>query len=286
MGVNTFDRKQTEVTHLGEVIDCRLTMVKHLEGNITKAKSALGLVRYAAGQNIQLSSLVKLVRATVLSRLEYRLHNCSPISKTQYANMDKILNQALRTISGATAKTSGEVIQFYLGFYSMEQVHVSKMAKEYVKALTTPTHPLQEELVQGKETNERLKIVTPWVQAACKVVQEIASFGSIKKESWVYYNTQVLEVDRMGDRSWRERAPSMNQAEVHVEAYLELSGANIIIGTDGSVREDITAWGGAAWGHNKHVFEWCTGKLGHTSSFRECEAYEDALVWLGKKHHT
>ena len=72
----------------------------------------------------------------------------------------------------------------------------------------------------------------------------------------------------------------MNQAEV--EAYLELSGANII-GTDGSVREDITAWGGAAWKHDKRVFEWCTGKLGRTSSFRaECETHEDALVCLGK----
>ena len=81
---------------------------KHLEKNISLAKLALGLVKYAAGQNIQLKSLVKLVRATVLSRLEYGLHICSPISKTQFAKNYRI--------SGATAKTSGEAIQFYLGF--------------------------------------------------------------------------------------------------------------------------------------------------------------------------
>ena len=63
----------------------------------------------------------------------------------------------------------------------------------------------------------------------------------------------------------------MNQAEV--EAYLESTGANIVVGTEGSVREDITAWGGAAWKDNKRAFEWCTGKQGRTSSFRaECEA--------------
>ena len=58
-------RHETEVTYLGEVIDCRVTMVKQLGGNITQAKLALQLVRYAAGQNIQLTSLIKLVRATV-----------------------------------------------------------------------------------------------------------------------------------------------------------------------------------------------------------------------------
>ena len=72
----------------------------------------------------------------------------------------------------------------------------------------------------------------------------------------------------------------MNQAKV--EAYLESSGANIVVGTDGSLRENITAWGGAAWKNNKLAFEWCTGKQGHTGSLRaECEAYEDAMAWMG-----
>ena len=55
----------------------------------------------------------------------------------------------------------------------------------------------------------------------------------------------------------------MNQAEV--EAYLESTGANIVVGTNGSVREDITAWGGATWKDNKRAFEWCAGKQGRTS---------------------
>ena len=79
----------------------------------------------------------------------------SPISKTQLAKADRIPNQALNIISGATAKTSGDPIQFYLGFYSMEQVYVRKMAKEYVKALTTPIHPLQEELAWYREVKPK-----------------------------------------------------------------------------------------------------------------------------------
>ena len=85
----------------------------------------------------------------------------------------------------------------------MEQVYVRKMAKEYVKALTTPTHPLQEELAQGNETNERLKIVTPWVQTARKIVEEIVPSGRIERIVGIFiYDTHVLEVDCIGDCSW------------------------------------------------------------------------------------
>ena len=66
------------------------------------------------------------------------------------------------------------------------------MAREYVKALRTPTHPLQGKLAQRNETNERLKIVTPWVQTARKIVEEIVPSGSIKGKWWVYFNTRPV----------------------------------------------------------------------------------------------
>ena len=104
-------RQEMQVTYLGEVIDARLSMIKQIDNNIRKAKSALGLIRNAARQNIKLSSLVQLVRATaVLSILQYGLHLCSLISDTQFVNMDRVLCQVLRIISGATSKTSGEAI--------------------------------------------------------------------------------------------------------------------------------------------------------------------------------
>ena len=59
-------RQEAGVIYLGQVIDCRLTMVKHVSNNINKGKKAHGLIRYAAGLNIKLSSLISLVRATVL----------------------------------------------------------------------------------------------------------------------------------------------------------------------------------------------------------------------------
>ncbi|KAJ7379742.1 hypothetical protein OS493_014149 [Desmophyllum pertusum] len=66
-----------------------------------------------------------------------------------------------------------------------------------------------------------------------------------------------------------------------VSQYLESKEANIIIATDGSIRDTcISAWGGAVWQNNRKTFEWCAGKQRRTSSFRaESEAYEDALIW-------
>ena len=41
-------RQDTQVMYLGEVIDARLSMTQHIAHTAMKAKSALGVVRYAA----------------------------------------------------------------------------------------------------------------------------------------------------------------------------------------------------------------------------------------------
>ena len=45
-------RQEVEVMYLGQVIDCRLTIVTHISDNDSKAKKALGLIRYAAGWSL------------------------------------------------------------------------------------------------------------------------------------------------------------------------------------------------------------------------------------------
>ncbi|KXJ05472.1 putative RNA-directed DNA polymerase from transposon BS [Exaiptasia diaphana] len=88
-----------------------------------------------------------------------------------------------------------------------------------------------------------------------------------------------LAIDIVGSREWRDRNPIINQAEV--EQYIESVNVNIIIATDGSVREDVTAWAGLVWKNNRCIYKWCAGKHGRTSSFRaEMEGVEDALFWM------
>ncbi|KAI8489669.1 hypothetical protein Bbelb_325750 [Branchiostoma belcheri] len=66
-----------------------------------------------------------------------------------------------------------------------------------------------------------------------------------------------------------------------IREFLEEKAPTIIIATDGSIRGDTTAWGGSVWKGGKPVFEWSAGRHGSSSSYRsECEALEDALIWL------
>ena len=60
-------------------------------------------------------------------------------------------------------------------------------------------------------------------------------------------------VDAVGDRTWRERDGAINDAEV--SQYLQSIDASIVIVTDGSLRVNITALGGAVWRNNSNAFE-------------------------------
>ena len=68
---------------------------------------------------------------------------------------------------------------------------------------------------------------------------------------------------------------------VRVLEWLDNQSPTIVVATDGSLRDSTTAW---AWTSDaQRVFEWSSARDGRSSSFRaECEAYEDALVWLSQ----
>ena len=178
-------------------------MIKHISNNIRKAKSALECIRYAARQNIKLSSLVQLVRATVLSRLQYRLHLCSPISVTQFKHGPSPAPSPL--VSGATSKTSDEAILNYMGFMKLQQTYQLQTAEEYVRALTTESHPLYDELQRHDEISVRLKRVIPWTKAARDILVDALPVESIMPDPWVVLNDKPLLIDAIGDRTWRER---------------------------------------------------------------------------------
>ena len=195
--------------------------------------------------------------------------------------MDKVLNQSLRIISGAAQKTSGEALQFYLGFHSMEYYYKMRAGKELVRALTCVSHPLNALLREHRQVSVRLKIVQPWSRFAENIIEKVTLSYNIMPDIWVPYNKRKLKVDFIGDRNWRESNPIMNQAVI--EEYITSIKANIIIATDGSLRDNTTAWAGVVWKNNRHFYSWSTRKQGRTSSFRaESEGFEDALVWISK----
>ena len=149
-------------------------------------------------------------------------------------------------------KTSGEAILHYMGFLNMQQTYKLQAAQEYIRALTTESHPLYDGLQSHRDLAVRLKRVLPWTKAARDTLEEVVPVHNIKADPWVAYNEKPLLVDSVGDRTWREPDKAINNAEV--TQYLESKEANTIIATDGSIRDNISAWGGAVWQNNrKHL---------------------------------
>lgn len=88
-------------------------------------------------------------------------------------------------------------------------------------------------------------------------MEEVVPVGNITSDPRVLYNDKPSVVDAVGDRTWRERDGAINNAKV--SQYLQAIDANIVFATDGSLHDNITAWGDAVWGNNSKAFEWCAG---------------------------
>ena len=117
---------------------------------------------------------------------------------------------------------------------------------------------------------------------ARELIEDITPVEIIQSIEWTKATNFVINTEVIGGRHWRERADCINQSDVL--EWLDNQSPTIVVATDGSLRDSTTAWAVAAWTSDaQRVFEWSTARDGRSSSFRaECEAYEDALVWLSQ----
>ena len=98
-------------------------------------------------------------------------------------------------------------------------------------------------------------------------------------DDWIEWYKHPIETTVIGSRQWRERTDTLN--DVTIREYIHEREPTIVIATDGSIRDDVTAWGGIVWKDGQTIFEWSTGRHGRSSSYRaEGEALQDAFVWL------
>ena len=275
--------KANSVTCLGIVMDRRMKMTEHIHHVKVKASKSLPLLRYAAAQNVQQRSLANLMTATVCSRVDYGIHLVPGMAKTALRSLQSVLNEAMRIVSGAAKPTSCDALRFWLGVLQVEERQRLAAAAAFLKAITTHSHPLGQHLREGKdqEINQRLKTIRSWVIDARDMVESVCPVENINHNPWSAHDNITWELVRIGNRSWRERSEVINKTEIL--EWLDEKRPNIVIATDGSIHDDVTAWGGAVWKEGRECFSWCTARHGRSSSFRsEAEAFEDALVWISQ----
>lgn len=276
--------QQPSVIYLGTMMDRRMSMSLHVEHLAKKATKSLGLLRFAASQNVRQKSLFQLMRATVSSRMEYGLHLCLCASQQSLTKLQRVQNQAMRVVTGAAKPTASETLQYWLGINNIRTRQKFLAAEAFLRAINTKSHPLYHHLREKEdlEVQQRLQTVQSWVIGAREIIEETCPVDSIQYAGWMPAYGITINTEVIGNREWRERADCVNQALVM--EWIEEQDATIIIATDGSLRDDVTGWGGAVWRAGKRVFEWSTARAGRSSSFRaECEAYEDGLTWLARE---
>ena len=182
--------QEDEVVYLGIMMDRHMTMAQHLQRLRDKAQKGLKVLKYAARQRVTQRSLISLMRATVQSIMEYGLHVASSTAKTAQLRLEQVQNEAMRIITGAAKPTSCDSLRYWLGMRKVSHQQRYQAAREFLRAITSPSHPLRIEL-----------------------------------ETWVTNKKGNITAERLGNRSWRDRAAVINESCVR-EWLEEVDRAN------------------------------------------------------------
>ncbi len=194
--------------------------------------------------------------------------------------LQSVENEAMRIVTGAAKPTSCETMRFWLGLLSIRERRQLAVENDFLKAVTVWSHPLHQHLRDREDTmiQQRLKTVRSWVIDARESIETFCSVKNISENPWIPLNNNDGSLGRIGDRTWMQRNSRLNTSDIL--EWLDQEQASVVIATDGSIRDDVTAWGGAVWKEGRECFTWSTARHGHSSSFHsEAEAFENALVW-------
>ena len=127
--------------------------------------------------------LVLLYHTLVVSCISYGL-GILTLSKTQLQRLERIQNEAMRTILGCTRDTSVEAMRFVLNFPAMEKRHKFAQVDAYLRVASDRDNPLHDKI--GTTTTSRLKRGTSWLAQAAKTIGECCAIEDIRKgPAWI-----------------------------------------------------------------------------------------------------
>jgi len=272
-----------QATGLGCVLDCRMKMNAHLSHLRDKALKGISTLKLAAAQDVTQASLLKLMKATVCTRADYGLHIASCASNKAIQQLQQVENQAMRIVTGSTRRNPNDALHHWLGIPSIKDRQSILGTKALLNAVRCPSHPLHIEVSnrRDEEIQQRLATVKSWVRYSRESIEDVCPIDDIKMDNWIEWHCHPIITTVIGSRQWRDRNDTVNDATVR--GYIHEKAPSLVIATDGSIREDVTAWGGTVWKDGTTVFEWSAGRQGKSSSYRaEGEALEDALTWIAR----
>lgn len=167
-------KEEDEATYLGVTFDKRQTWKAHISRVEGTARRKLGMMRKLAGTtwgaNEQI--LKTVYQGTVRPTMEYSSATWSTTAKTNQQALDKVQNQALRIITGATKSTPIAFMEKLTGIQTLHERRQTKVLLQANKYQSLPDHPMNSRL-EGF-TKNRLKRCS-FVHQAKKLSREYAA---------------------------------------------------------------------------------------------------------------
>ena len=112
---------------------------------------------------VLLTLLFMLLTSLVLSVIDYGL-GLVTISKTQLQKLERIQNEAMRTVLGCTRDTSCAAMRYLLGLTSIEERHRLAQVRALFRIAQDKDHPLYSEI--GTIKGSRIKRGKSWLAEA------------------------------------------------------------------------------------------------------------------------
>ena len=105
--------RTNQLRYLGMHFDRMLTFRQHVEATTLKCRKGLSVLKAMASKGIEQRHLFQLYQSVVLSIMDYGL-GLTTISSTNLQKLDRIQNEAMRTILGTTRDTPTEAMRYIL----------------------------------------------------------------------------------------------------------------------------------------------------------------------------
>ena len=280
-------QRVTQLRYLGMHFDRMLTFRQHVEATTVKCRRGLSVLKAMASKGIEQRHLFRLYQSVVLSTMDYGL-GLTTISRTNLQKLDRVQNEAMRTILGTTKDTPIEAMRYILDLPPLEDRHKVAQVKAYLGAVENPRNPLHNATKDPK--GDRLQRGKSWMGQAEDSIKQVCDLSELKRErEWeeipapFQHLCQVSIAEHLG-RHCREWAAGSTDAEIRTILDDTTKETDILVYTDGSVTEAKSGWGFTVKQSGATIHEDNASYRCKTSSLTmEVEAITHALRWLASR---
>ena len=146
--------------------DRTLTYKTQVESTKLRCKKGLSALKAIASKGIEQRHLFLLYQSVILSDIDYGL-GLTTLSQSNLLKLDRVQNEAMTVILGATKDTPIETMRYLLDLPSMETRHKVEQVKAYLTAMQNPKNPLHDAVKEERGCKQVMDGPSRTINPAC-----------------------------------------------------------------------------------------------------------------------